>query len=461
MNTLKKDILNFLIIFTLIISIMLGCKTNDDENFQATATVKPEWAEWIKNNHQKITNLDADHSDYSDLSFLKPLLEGKRLVQLGENSHGVSEFSQAKVRLIKFLHKTMDYDIIAFESSIFECNIAQQNINQLSEIDLMGWSIFAVWHCEEVLKLFEYIKETQSTNRPLILAGFDVQISSSKGVYQRPEVFSNAVSILDEPYAQEILKKDRDFINNRYQDAWLIPNADAFKTFYQDLYLWFDQHLQTLINHYPQSPLLPRILRQTAWSMGPYIDCLLAKHNLTEYYNLRDQGMAKNVEVLLNDFYKGKKIMIWAHNGHIQHHNSVIQGGGPIAAANNMGYWLSQWFDQEIYTVGLFMYEGQAASAGRQVHDLGEYQSNSLEAILAQTNSEYCFVNLLDRINIPGNSWMFEYIISREWEDAGQREDETIIPKDQFNGILFIRNVHPPDYLRYIGLRDPGYFQDQ
>lgn len=452
MSKFRQYNLNYLIIFTVLISILIGCKLNDNDN--STVTVNPEWAEWIKNNHQKITNLDVDNSDFSDLMFFKPLLEGKRLVQLGENSHGVSEFNKAKVRLIKFLHEIMEYNVIAFESSIFESNIAQQNISQLSEIELMGRSVFSVWHCEEVLKLFEYIKETQSTSNPLILAGFDVQVSSPAGVYQRPEVFSNVVSIIDKQYAEEILVKDREFLDNRYQSAWLVSNADSFKTFYKNLYQWFDYHLQTLINHYSKSPLLPKILRQTAWSMGPYIDCLLKQDNLTEYYNLRDQGMASNVDVLLNDFYRGEKIMVWAHNGHIQHHGSVIQGGGPIASAKNMGYWLSRWFSQDIYTIGLFMYEGQAASASRQVHNLGEYQSNSLEAILAQTNNEYCFINLLNRTQIPGNSWMFEYIVSTEWEDAAQREDETIIPKDQFNGILFIRNVHPPDYLTYIGLRD-------
>jgi erythromycin esterase len=453
-NSLKKSILNILIILTLIITIIIGCKNNEEQGSQPM--VKPEWARWIKNNHQQINHLDADNTDYSDLLFLKSLLEGKRLVQLGENSHGVSEFNQAKVRLIKFLHKNMDFDIIAFESSIFECNVAQQNINQLSEIELMGQSVFAVWHCEETLKLFEYIKETQSTNRPLILAGFDVQISSSVGAYQRPEVFAQVISIIDDQYAQEILENDREFVDNRYQEAWLASNANTFKTFYKDLYLWFDQHMQTLLNHFAQSPLMPKILRQTAWSMGPYIDCLLARNNLTEYYNLRDQGMAKNVDILLNDFYKGKKMIVWAHNGHIQHHDSPIHGGGPIAPANNMGYWLSRWFAQEIYTVGFFMYEGQAASAMRQVHDLGDYQANSLEAIFAHTESDYSFVNLLGRTMDPGNSWMFEYIITTEWEDAAQREDETIIPKDHFNGILFIRNVHPPDYLTYIGLRDPS-----
>ena len=42
-------------------------------------------------------------------------------MQLGESGHGVAEFNHAKVRLIKFLHQQMGFDVIAFESGLFEC----------------------------------------------------------------------------------------------------------------------------------------------------------------------------------------------------------------------------------------------------------------------------------------------------------------------------------------------------
>lgn len=36
---------------------------------------------------------------------------------LGEASHGVAESNWAKVRLIKFLHQQLGFDVVAFESS--------------------------------------------------------------------------------------------------------------------------------------------------------------------------------------------------------------------------------------------------------------------------------------------------------------------------------------------------------
>ena len=42
-------------------------------------------------------------------------------MQLGESGHGVREFNLAKVRLIRFLHEEMGFDVLAFESGLFEC----------------------------------------------------------------------------------------------------------------------------------------------------------------------------------------------------------------------------------------------------------------------------------------------------------------------------------------------------
>ena len=223
------------------------------------------------------------------------------------------------------------------------------------------------------------------------------------------------------------------------------------KIFTESLYEWLDLHMNTLVKHYPDNSVLPLIMRQTAWSMKPYIECLLAyfRDDLTEYYNIRDLGMATNVKFLKEQLHPGKKIMIWGHNGHIQNNESDIIGSGAIAKAKNMGHWLSRWFSEEIYTIGLFMYKGNVCSTNRQVYSVGTYENNSLELILAETNKEYMFIDLQNLTETDGNSWAFEYITSTEWEDLAQREDESLIHKDHYNGIIFIRNVTPPAYLKY------------
>ncbi len=143
------------------------------------------WIAWARDHHNPIASIAANPNDtYADLEFLRSVLDGRRLVQLGESGHGVAEFSQAKVRLIKFMHERMGFDVLAFESGLFECYMANQLTG--SGAQMMSSSIFGVWFTEDVKALFEYIKQTQQTEHPLILAGFDTQTSSSAGAAQRP-----------------------------------------------------------------------------------------------------------------------------------------------------------------------------------------------------------------------------------------------------------------------------------
>ena len=88
--------------------------------------VKAEWREEALKRAHPIRSLFSD--DFSDLAFLAPLLEGKRVVQLGESGHGVAEFNWMKARLAKYLHERLGFDVLAFESSLSGCDVADSRI---------------------------------------------------------------------------------------------------------------------------------------------------------------------------------------------------------------------------------------------------------------------------------------------------------------------------------------------
>ncbi|NIM78579.1 MAG: hypothetical protein GTO20_07290 [Candidatus Aminicenantes bacterium] len=398
-------------------------------------TAKQEWKDWIKNNHYKIRSLSADDLDFSDLQFLHPLIGDRRLVQLGESGHGVSEFNQAKVRLIKFLHQEMGFDVIAFESSIYESFFANENADSLSALEVMKNSIFGVWHCQETLELFKYIKETRTTSRPLILAGFDIQTSSWRGLVNRPENFAEVVDKLDPVYAKEVLTTDKAFLAIR--NTTISPeDKEKYKSFYEALTDWFDLRMDELLSIYASNPRIPLVMRQTSWSMIHYIDKLTAKAKTVT--NIRDRGMADNIVYLLNTLYPEEKIMIWAHNYHIQH-----DIGESETSVRNMGSWLINPLRDELYTIGLFMYEGRAAYNDRRRYNIKTAIENSLEAIMYYTGEDYSFVDLLYQEWDEGNSWMFEKIWSYDWGLIKRLQTH----KNQFDAILFVKEVKPPAYL--------------
>ena len=65
----------------------------------------------------------------SDLQPLKETLAHARIVLLGEQSHGGGTTYEAKVRLIKFLHQEMGFEVMAFESGLYDCAKIKQQID--------------------------------------------------------------------------------------------------------------------------------------------------------------------------------------------------------------------------------------------------------------------------------------------------------------------------------------------
>ena len=70
---------------------------------QASEPFPDSWVPWLEENSYALHSIKDE--DFSDLSFLIPILENRRIVQLGENRHNTSEYSTAKIRLIKFCMK--------------------------------------------------------------------------------------------------------------------------------------------------------------------------------------------------------------------------------------------------------------------------------------------------------------------------------------------------------------------
>ncbi|MEP7002876.1 MAG: erythromycin esterase family protein [bacterium] len=403
----------------------------------AAAPEDPDYAAWIASHAHPIRSLGA--TDYSDVRFFAPLLAGKRIVQLGESGHGVAEFSLAKVRLIKFLHEELGYDVMAFESSTFECERAQKSVATLSAMELMRACIFGVWHSTEALPLFEYIKQTQSTARPLILAGFDEQ-TSSQSANARPGVFRTLIAPLDSSYARRVYETDGAFLADR-SPTYAAANQVRLVAFYDSLAAFLGKNRRAIEAANGEDANVAMIARQAALSMTFFVRQLATTG--TAGTEIRDLGMANNLDFLLDELYPGKKVIVWAHNFHIQHRENTRSVGDTTSPAQRtMGTWVAQRHRRELYTIGLFMYRGSAASNTRQPYAIARSTSGSLESILHRAPWRYSFVDFSQSTRERGNDWMWKPITGLSWGTQAER----FVPRDEYDGMLFIDTVHLPHY---------------
>lgn len=394
---------------------------------------------WMKANARPIRSLGA--TNFADLRFFAPLLANKRIVQLGESGHGVAEFNMAKVRLVKYLHEELGYDVMAFESSTYECERAHKNVASLTALELMRACIFGVWHADETLPLFEYIKQTQNTPRPLILAGVDEQPSSGS-VRARSGVFRSAVAVMDTAYARRVFEVDSAFLANR-SPTYASANRDRLVAFYDSLAAFLRTHRRAIEAAHPSDRNIAVITRQAAVSMTVFVRQLAAGQNNVGT-ELRDRGMADNLDFLLDELYPGKKVIVWAHNFHIQHRENTRQNAADTTnrQSRTMGVWVAERHRKELYTIGLFMYRGTAAGNTRRPYPISQAQSGSLESIVHRAPWRYSFVDFSQARRSRGSEWMWTHLNGFSWGT----EIERFVPRDEYDGVLFIDKVHAPTY---------------
>jgi erythromycin esterase len=402
----------------------------------AWAQVRGEWISWARDHHSPIASIVSDPTDqYADLQFLRTILDGRRIVELGESGHGVAEFSQAKVRLIKFLHERMGFDVLAFESGLFECYMANQLTGSGSQ--MMQYSIFGVWHTEDVRELFNYIKQTQQTARPLILAGFDTQSSSSAGTAQRPRFLQSVIDAVDHDYAAEVFTVDSETVTGlRSGSAYAIANEMRLIEFYERLLKFLQDRRAALAAALPGDPR-PLIAERTAFSAIQFVRQLAAGTNNQRVTEIRDSGMAENYTFLARELYPNRKIITWAHNFHLRHANASASGGA------TMGTFIAERFRSELYTIGLYMNRGTAALNNRSVYAIQPAPADSMEGVLAAVGPPNLFVDFLHQGRQAGTTWFFDRVLTREWGT----NNVLMEPRAQYDGVLYIDSVTPPKYV--------------
>ncbi|MGF7048265.1 erythromycin esterase [Paenibacillus sp. DS2015] len=465
---LRNKTRQMLIIFTLTISVIGGTLFTNSSVY-ATAEVVPgkvtevrtageaihEWESWTAEHAYKLESIQpVDDQEgagqFKDLDMLKPLLHDKRIVFLGESSHGVSEFNLAKTRLIQFLHQEMGYNVLAFESSLGNTSLAYGKSVAQSAEQTMKESIFGVWWTKETLPLFDYIKTSQKTEQPLTLTGFDMQLQYPllDGKWLNDDKLSLRLQEAEEKLSEYSVgtdltayRKEKAHLIQVYKDVIKSTQTESSQALLKKLY-----------PNNPQLPvLLERSLNDRIHVAKEYVEISIKSSmgmvegdftGFLKSMEWRDKAMLDNLIWLATDVYPTEKFIVWAHNDHIRKEQSEVMGSPyPVQM---MGEMLPDEMKKYSYVLGLYAASGQTADNMGEIHDVLPLEPGTVESILSAGGSPYTFIDLRYRNNERGNSWMFEPRYSYSWGMI----PESLVARDQYDGILLIDDVTPPHYLR-------------
>lgn len=342
----------------------------------------------------------------------------------------------------------MGYNVLAFESGMGNVMNAQGQIDKQAALQTMKDAIFGVWWTKETLPLFDYAKSTQATEQPLVLTGFDIQQQGA---------FTNGDWLQNPKLAQQFNEVEKQLAE--WSSGKDLKGYQKVKATIIDVYKQVKSEIQIkekeLQAAYPKEPhivkLMDRTLADRIRLADEYIELTIQSNIDIEQNNIesflqtmewRDQAMMENLLWLAEEVYPTEKFIVWAHNDHIRKAQSDVMGSPyPVKL---MGERLPDIYKKYSYVLGLYMTSGETSNNMGEPMPVLPPVKGSIEDILSSTNKPYTFIDLRNRQNERGNSWMFEPRLSYSWGMI----QESLVPRDQYDGILLIDQVNKPTYIK-------------
>lgn len=389
--------------------------------------------DWLRRNVLAVRTLDPNDDDFGDLMRLKDVIGNTRIVALGEQSHGDGATFQAKVRLVRFLHEKMGFNVLAWESGFFDCEEMDRALQSDQPLDqAVRQGVFAIWGKSALVRpIFAYARSSYKTAAPLRMTGFDIQFSGEARQTYAEKLFGYIDRVLPNLASRE------DRLTVEYLAATIGKSKHALTAEHrsqcQAVIVKLSEGLRQL--NAREAEFFVKTLENLGWyeqlrGKGPWrVD------RASEDFNLRDAKMGENIAWLARRWYPAEKMILWAASGHTARKVSSI----PLAqyeGLTTMADSAERLIGQRVYSIGFTAYQGSIGGAMRRPSPLQLPDVDSLEAMLHAAGCRY---GLLDFRGVPEQHWLRQPITARPFGYSQRTANWT----DHFDAVFYIDVMFP------------------
>lgn len=377
-----------------------------------------------------------------DLMPLKEILKDKKIVAMGEATHGTAEFFQMKHRMFEFLVKEMNYRVFGIEANFGSSKIINDYILGEGSVDKCLKALeFWTWDTKEVMDMLIWMKEYNKDakqNDKIRFYGFDMQSMDKSLIYILDYLYKIGSPSITEYNIR--LKSSNDTIIpvNRGKTMEFSKNIDKI---HNEIIENKEKYIaKSSIEEYD-------LVEQNIVVVYQYLDFLKDSS-----FDNRDYYMAENVNWILDyesKYYGNDKIMLWAHNGHVTN-KSTFQ--------TVMGNNLKSYHGDDYYSIGFDFYQGSfialpsisasLSSGGLAKFHIDSTPDGSFAHEMMRTQQPISF---LDFNKVKENIILSDFLSKKIHVNSigatywGKQHNimpyNKIILKDAFDGIIFIKST--------------------
>lgn len=396
-------------------------------------------------------------NEKKDYSFLDEVLKNKRIVLLGEQTHGDGATFDEKVNIIKHLNQRQGFSTVVFESGLYEnYKACKLYAAKKAKSSIYNESIYPIWsNTQSFQNLLEFMDRRTILKDTIKIIGFDSQEGGSifkqyfmgdlKVTFQDHQIAvpEGAFALIEKAFVTKDLKN---FATNKKDSV--------------DLYQQYDLILNSFKNIHSPS-LDEKMMQQVFRSQIAQVDFEIKKLQKQKIavQNPRDSQMAKNL-IFLSELYPREKLICWGASYHFANNikdfeytdttesylkkqielekrfvdESVvkIESVKLLKKALPMGEILKVHFKNKLYSIAFTSYEGNYGIIGTTNYPFFDPPANSIEQKLINNGNDMVFLDF-DKKDVGSYycSALGNMPLKTKWNQV-------------FDGLIFIRKSYPP-----------------
>ena len=393
---------------------------------------------WLAAQAVPIRSVDPADGDFRDLEPLRKSLRGVRVVLLGETDHGDGTTFLAKTRMIRFLHERMGFDVLVFESSLYECAKVHERLAAGEPVrQALPRCVFPIWtKSREFQPLIDYLDK-----HPMEIAGVDNQFSGTAAddffVHDLAAVLGPEVARGDDwDRVVRVVAK----LNKGVWEEGSEPrhSAEEQAAFARTIESW---RSRTGSEYWRLVLANLRVFAEQTWQTD------FRDHTANALvYAMRDRQMGANLLWLARQRYPRRKIIVWSavlHNGRnlgaieTSDARQARLYGTKTAAGQTvwqpMGEVAWRVLGDQVYSMAFTAYQGEFARFfAPKAQPLPAMSGGSLEGLLARAGFDAAFVDLRH-----GPSWLHAPLPAQLTRHIEMRADWSRV----VDGVFFFKTM--------------------